>query len=163
MKKSEAKLCNTIDNVLLKRAILIAAKKTMDIFEKERIEHDDNIQERVEDSIQDEKEDPNCYRLFAEDLPEHYSDFIKQSDLIQWLKYFAIQGVWDLGCKDARFCCYCPFDKRFETYLKKIIILDEVKDHASEPCKCNNRKKIGHSYAELTQHMNTSKNWLHRM
>ena len=101
VKKSEAKLFNTIDDVRVKRAILIAAKKTMDIFEKERIEHDDNIQERVEDSIQDEKEDPECERLFAEESPKHYSEFIKQSDLIQWLKYFAIQGIWDLGCKDA--------------------------------------------------------------
>ena len=74
---------NIIDDVHVKRAILIAAKKTMDIFEKERIEHDDNIQERVEYSIQDEKKDSNCYRLFAEDLPKHYSEFINQSDLIQ--------------------------------------------------------------------------------
>ena len=78
------------------------------------------------------------------------------------MKYFAIQGIWDLGCKDARFCCYCPFDKRFETYLTKIIIFDEVNDHAKGLCKCNNRKK-GYSYGELTQHMNSSLNWLHRM
>ena len=47
--KSKANFFNTLDDVRVKRAILVAAKKTMDIFEKERREHDDNIQEMVEE------------------------------------------------------------------------------------------------------------------
>ena len=33
---------------------------------------------------------------------------------------------------------------------------------AKGPCTCKNRKR-GYTYAELTQHMNGSNNWLHRM
>ena len=76
--------------------------------------------------------------------------------------YFASQIVWDLGCKHSDFFCYCPFDKRFETFLDRVSILDELKDHAGGACKCKNKNK-GHTYAELTQHINGSNYWLHRM
>ena len=40
--------------------------------------------------------------------------------------------------------------------------MGEIVEHASGACKCNNRDK-DYMYAELTQHINDSKNWMHRM
>ena len=40
--------------------------------------------------------------------------------------------------------------------------MGELEEHAGGDCKCNIRNK-GYSYVELTQQINSSKNWLHRM
>jgi hypothetical protein len=158
MSHEEGKLFNKIDEVRVKRAILVAAKKTRELLDIKLEEHKETIQDQIEEC----KDDSDSEKLFEDQFEAHFSEYVRDSDIVQWLKHFAIKGVWDLGCKNSTYNCFCPFDKRFQPFLDKVMISDELKDHAAGSCKCNNRKR-GYKYSELTQHMKGQNDWLHRM
>ena len=133
------------NNIKVKNAVDLAVSKTMSYL---KTSYENDKMDEMSDE-EDTSRQSDCY-----DSDDHYERSkchwvrqVREEEVIALAKSLCVHGVFDLGLKNSKLPCFCPFENRFFCFWEKSRLSHLI---TKKQC-CQNRNTYGQKYTEWSK------------